>query len=351
MHFVDEVRITARAGKGGAGASHFRREKFVPRGGPDGGDGGHGGSIVLRGSLSKHTLLDLQLKPLWAAPNGEPGGTAGKTGADGSDTVIDVPLGTEVYDAASNEFLGELVEAGATLVAAQGGKGGKGNRYFKSSTNRAPTYAQPGLPGAERELLLSLKLMADVGLVGFPNAGKSTLLARLSAARPKIADYPFTTLIPQLGVVSVGDGRTFVLADIPGLIEGASEGRGLGIQFLKHLSRVRVLLILLDLTQSQALEEDAATSEDSNERFLPLVEQLRTLERELENFSPEVASRTRLVALSKVDCFSDDTLDEATRFLQDQGVDVCSFSSQTGKGLTALQEKIWAILHPSASPA
>ena len=327
MKFVDYVTVTVRSGKGGAGSAHFRREKYEPRGGPDGGDGGAGGSVVLEGDDNLYTLLDLRYNRHHFADAGEPGGGSGKSGKAGGDVVLRVPLGTVARDGATEEVLGEIVESGQRLVLAQGGRGGLGNTHFKSATNQAPRYAQPGEPGEEREVTLELKLLADVGLVGFPNAGKSTLVSALSAAKPKIADYPFTTLEPNLGMVYLGDWRSFVVADIPGLIEGASEGRGLGHQFLKHVERNAVLLFCV-----------AADAEDPGARYA-------TLLAELEAFSPHLLHKPRLVALTKMDLVGPDLADawveEARRSFPD-GVDVLPVSAVAQRGLGPLKEALWA---------
>jgi len=287
MKFVDEVRIHVAAGRGGNGAASFRREKFVPLGGPDGGDGGKGGSVVLVGDAALNTLVDFRFKRRFQAERGEDGSGAQCSGRSGEDLALRVPVGTVVHDADNGEVIGDLTRDGQRLVVARGGQGGLGNTHFKSSTNRAPRRAKPGTPGEERELRLELKLLADVGLVGLPNAGKSTLIRAVSAARPKVADYPFTTLYPSLGVVSVGLGRSFVMADIPGLIAGASEGAGLGHRFLRHLERTRLLLHVVDV--------------------LPLlghgdpVEGFQIIEQELTRYSERLAGRERWVVLNKVD--------------------------------------------------
>ncbi len=283
--FVDFAVITVAAGDGGAGSRAMRREKYVPLGGPWGGDGGKGGDVILEASRNRNTLIDFVHVRRFAGEPGAKGGTNNQTGRSGRDTRVLVPLGTMVLDAHSGERLADLTTHGQSFVAAQGGRGGRGNTHFKSSTRQAPQLAENGLPGEQRELKLEMKLLADVGLVGFPNAGKSTLLASVSAARPKIADYPFTTLIPQLGVVQVAPEQSFVLADLPGLVEGAHEGKGLGLRFLRHLERTRLLLFLLDGGRDKA----------------PLAKELKTLEAELKAYHPGLAKLPRVVAVSKAD--------------------------------------------------
>lgn len=326
MKFVDYVTVTVRSGRGGPGSAHFRREKFEPRGGPDGGDGGAGGSVVLEGDDNLYTLLDLRYNRHHFAAAGETGGGSGKSGKSADDVVLRVPLGTVARDGTTDELLGEIVEDGQRIVLAQGGRGGLGNTHFKSPTNQAPRYAQPGEPGEEREVTLELKLLADVGLVGFPNAGKSTLVSSLSAAKPKVADYPFTTLEPNLGMVYLGDWRSFVVADIPGLIEGASEGRGLGHQFLKHVERNAVLLFCV-----------AADAEDPGARYA-------TLLAELEAFSPDLLDKPRLVALTKMDLVGPDLADawvEEARSGFPDGVEVLPVSAVAQRGLDRLKEALW----------
>ena len=249
MKFIDEVTITVLAGKGGSGCVSFRREKYVPRGGPDGGDGGEGGSVIFEASERKHSLLDFRYRNLFRAETGRNGSGQNKHGRGGEDLVVETPVGTALKDPATGEIFADLTEAGTKKVAAKGGRGGKGNAHFVSSTHRTPRFAQEGQPGEERELRLELKLIADVGLVGLPNAGKSTLISVISAARPKIADYPFTTLTPNLGVVQYDDAPPFVIADVPGLIEGAHHGAGLGVRFLKHIERTRVLVHVIDVSK------------------------------------------------------------------------------------------------------
>lgn len=295
MKFVDEASIEVHAGNGGGGCVSFRREKFVPRGGPDGGDGGDGGSVILRGDDALNTMIDYRYTRKFRAENGESGKGRNCTGKAGSDLVLPVPLGTTILDEDTGEVLGDIRRDGQELVVAQGGFHGLGNTRFKSSTNRAPRQSTPGTPGESRKLRLELKVLADVGLLGLPNAGKSTFIRAVSAATPKVADYPFTTLVPNLGVVKVDAYRSFVVADIPGLIEGASEGAGLGIRFLKHLTRNRVLLHIVDL----------APLDDSDPADAAL-----SIVRELERFSPTLAARPRWLVLNKVDLLDDETAAE-----------------------------------------
>jgi len=287
MKFVDEASIRVEAGHGGAGALSFRREKFVPLGGPDGGDGGHGGSVFLIGRSGLNTLADFRHTRVFRARGGERGRGSNQTGASADDLEIAVPLGTLVRDADTEESIGEITREGERMLVARGGKGGFGNTRFKSSVNRAPRKTTPGLPGERRELALELQVLADVGLLGMPNAGKSTFLRAVSDARPKVADYPFTTLHPHLGVVRVGQERSFVVADIPGLIEGAAEGAGLGSQFLRHLSRTRILLHLVDIAPLDPEEDPAKAA--------------RAIAAELKKFSPALARRERWLVLNKVD--------------------------------------------------
>ncbi len=292
MKFVDEATIRVEAGKGGNGCVGFRREKYIPFGGPDGGDGGDGGSVYLLADSNINTLVDFRYTRRFRAQNGQPGMGRNCTGKGGEDCVIRVPVGTVVFDADTDEQIGDLVEAGERLLVAQGGHHGLGNTHFKSSTNRAPRKATPGTPGESRQLRLELKVLADVGLLGLPNAGKSTFIRAVSSARPKVADYPFTTLYPNLGVVSIEAHRSFVVADIPGLIEGAAEGAGLGIRFLKHLARTRLLLHLVDVAPFEAERDPVADA--------------RTIVAELEKYSPELASRERWLVLNKMDLLPED---------------------------------------------
>jgi len=296
MRFVDEAAIKVQAGHGGRGAVSFRREKFIPFGGPDGGDGGKGADVYLVGTQGINTLADFRYHRTFKAPNGTPGSSRDCTGAGGRDLEVPVPIGTVVTDVDTQEELGDLTTPGQRLLVAKGGKGGWGNTRFKSSTNRAPRKAMPGLPGEKRELRLELRVMADVGLLGLPNAGKSTLIRAVSAAKPKVADYPFTTLHPNLGVVAVGLHRSFVMADIPGLIEGAAEGAGLGIRFLKHLQRTRLLMHLVDIAPPDPEADPVAD--------------VRAVAKELKKFSADLATKERWLILNKVDLLPADEADQ-----------------------------------------
>ena len=320
--FVDEVRITVKAGNGGNGICSFRREMFVPRGGPDGGDGGQGGDIVMTASYRLTTLLDLRYLNHYEAEDGRAGGGSNCTGRSGEDTIITVPVGTIVYEDETREVLADFVEDGQTAIIARGGRGGKGNSNFATSVNRVPTKCTPGAPGEERVLHLELKLLADVGLVGFPNAGKSTLIAAISAARPKIADYPFTTLIPNLGVVRWGSDRSFVVADIPGLIEGAHEGKGLGIQFLRHIERTAFLLHLIDV--SEWATDDPVVS-------------FETLRRELAAYDATLTTRPFAVVPTKIDVLgTSDRLTSVQSFCRSRGYLCLPISAATNEGLDNL---------------
>jgi GTP-binding protein len=329
MKFVDEATVRVQAGNGGRGSVSFRREKFVPFGGPDGGDGGDGGSVYLRAAAGINTLADFRISRTFRAPHGEPGGSRDCTGRGGEDLYIPVPVGTVIQDADTGETLGDLTAVGDAVLVARGGKGGWGNTRFKSSRNRAPRKAGPGLPGEKRTLKLELKVIADVGLLGLPNAGKSTLIRSVSAARPKVADYPFTTLHPNLGVVSVGAHRSFVMADIPGLIEGAAEGAGLGIRFLKHLQRTRLLLHLVDIAPPDP-EADP-------------VKDARAIVSELKKFSPELAAKDRWLVLNKIDLLAAPEREarcaEIVRRLRWKGP-VLRISGATGEGTAELVQQV-----------
>lgn len=321
-NFIDYVKILCRSGKGGAGSRHFHRAKYVPKGGPDGGDGGRGGHIILKGNRNMWTLLPLRYQRHVFATDGQSGGAGRSFGKDGEDRIIEVPVGTTVFDADTGEFLTEVTEDGEEVRLLRGGKGGLGNWHFATSTNRAPRYAQPGQPAIEKAVVLELKLLGDVGLVGFPNAGKSTLLSALSAAKPKIADYPFTTMEPQLGIVSYRDGKSFVMADIPGIIEGASEGKGLGLRFLRHIERNAVLLFMVP-----------ADSADIKRDYEILLKEVR-------EFNPELADKSRVLAISKSDML-DDELREAIAQELPTDLPTVFISAVTGQGLTELKDLLW----------
>jgi GTP-binding protein len=321
---IDRARITIQAGNGGNGSASFRREKYVPKGGPDGGDGGRGGSVILEASNGLNTLQDYRYQKHYRAEDGGSGGQSRSFGRDGRDVVLKMPMGTLVYDDASGALLADLTQEGQQVVIAKGGRGGRGNVHFKSSTHRSPTFAEKGEPGEERALRLELKLLADVGLVGYPNAGKSTLLARTTAAEPRIASYPFTTLEPQLGVVTIGEGHVFVLADIPGLIEGASEGHGLGHEFLRHIERTRLLIHVVD-----------AAGTDGRD---PLADYLQ-INKELAAYSERLSGLPQLVALNKMDLpDARAAAEELTARLTADGREVFSISAATGEGVTRLMQ-------------
>ena len=323
-NFVDYVKIYCRSGNGGAGSAHLRREKFIPKGGPDGGNGGRGGHVILKGNSQMWTLLHLRYKRHIFAGNGEGGGAQQSTGADGADVIVEVPLGTIAKKENSGEILFEITDHGDEKILAKGGRGGMGNTHFKSSTNQTPRYAQPGESGLEETFILELKILADVGLVGFPNAGKSTLLSVVSAAKPKIADYPFTTLVPNLGIVPYRDDRSFVMADIPGIIEGAHEGKGLGIRFLRHIERNSILLFIIP--------------SDSNN----IKAEYEILVNELKMYNPELLDKKRLLGISKSDLIDEELKLEIRKDLPD--ISRVFFSSVTGDGINALKDMIWKIL-------
>ncbi len=321
-NFIDYVKILCRSGKGGAGSRHFYRAKYIPKGGPDGGDGGRGGHIILKGNKNMWTLLPLKYRRHIFAGNGQPGTGGRSFGKDGEDVTIEVPCGTVVFDAETGDYLCEITDDGQEIKLLKGGRGGLGNWHFKSATNRTPRYAQPGEPAIEKSVILELKLLADVGLVGFPNAGKSTLLSALSSARPKIADYPFTTMEPQLGIVSYRDNRSFVMADIPGIIEGASEGKGLGLRFLRHIERNAVLLFLVP-----------ADAPDINKEYQVLLN-------ELEKFNPQLMDKHRILAISKSDLLDEELIEEIRPTLP-QDIPTVFISAATGYGLTELKDILW----------
>ena len=332
-NFIDYVKIHCRSGKGGAGCMHLHRAKYLPKGGPDGGYGGKGGSVILRGNRNLWTLLHLKYQKHIMATDGGKGGQSRSFGKDGEDKIIEVPCGTVVYDGDTGEFICEVKEHNERVVLLKGGRGGLGNWHFRTATNQAPRYAQPGEPAQERTVIMQLKVLADVGLVGFPNAGKSTLLSVVSAAKPEIADYPFTTLTPQLGIVSYRDGRSFCMADIPGIIEGASEGKGLGLRFLRHIERNAVLLFMVP-----------ATSPDIEAEYNILLH-------ELEQYNPELLTKARILAITKCDL---PRLDEEGNELPKAnyqelkaklGIEVLPISSVAGEGIDVLKDALWTELN------
>lgn len=321
-NFVDYVKICCRSGAGGPGSVHFHRDKKTAKGGPDGGDGGHGGSIILRGNKQLWTLLHLKYRKHVIADPGEKGSSGLKTGKDGKDEILDVPLGTVARDVETDEVLFEINEDGEERVLVPGGRGGKGNNFFKTSTLQTPRFAQPGEPGLESWKILELKLLADVGLVGFPNAGKSTLLSVVSAAKPEIADYPFTTLVPNLGMVAYRDGKSFVMADIPGIIEGAHAGKGLGVRFLRHIERNSILLFMVPC-DSQDIRRD-----------------YNVLLNELEKYNPELLDKKRLLAVTKCDMLDQELLTAMKKEVP-TGLPVVFISSASGMGIQELKDEIW----------
>jgi len=325
-NFVDYVKIHCTSGNGGNGSAHFRREKYIPKGGPDGGDGGRGGHIIIRGNTQLWTLLHLKYKKHIKSGHGEHGSGALKTGAQGKDVFIDVPLGTVARDGETGEFLFEITEEGEEQILQQGGRGGLGNDHFKSATNQTPRFAQPGEKGHEGWKILELKILADVGLVGFPNAGKSTLLSSLSAAKPEIADYPFTTLRPNLGIVSYRDHRSFIMADIPGIIEGAHKGKGLGLRFLRHIERNSLLLFLIP-----------ADSDDHAKEYNILLN-------ELKKYNPELLHKDRILAVSKSDMLDDELKAEIKKELP-KDIHTLFISAVSQEGLVELKDLIWKLLN------
>ena len=327
--FIDYVKIYCRSGKGGPGSMHFHRAKYVPKGGPDGGDGGRGGHIILRGNRNLWTLLHLKYQKHIFATDGGKGGPSRSFGKDGEDKTIEVPCGTVVYNGDTGEWMCEIKEHQEEIILFRGGKGGLGNWHFRTATNQAPRYAQPGEPCMETNVILQLKVLADVGLVGFPNAGKSTLLSVVSAAKPEIADYPFTTLTPQLGIVSYRDNQSFCMADIPGIIEGAAEGRGLGLRFLRHIERNAVLLFMVPVI-----------TEDIKKEYEILLS-------ELEKYNPQLLTKARILAISKCDIADPEIdLDKLTKELSEElGISVICFSSASGTGLTELKDMLWEELN------
>jgi GTPase len=324
-NFVDYVKIYCRSGNGGPGSTHYHREKYIPRGGPDGGDGGHGGNVILRADPNYWTLLHLRFARHVFAEHGASGSGARSSGKGGKDAYIDVPVGTVAYDGDTGEFLCEVNEPGQEVVLLHGGRGGLGNWNFRTATNQTPRFSQPGEPMEERNVVMELKLLADIGLVGFPNAGKSTLLSVISAAKPKIADYPFTTLEPNLGIVPYRDGKSFVMADIPGIIEGASEGRGLGLRFLRHIERNSVLLFMIPADSNNILED------------------YQILLNELSQFNPELLDKQRILAITKSDMLDEELMREMSKDLPD--VPYIFISSIAGTGLTELKDLLWKELN------
>lgn len=328
-NFVDYVKIYCRSGKGGRGSAHMRRTKYIPNGGPDGGDGGRGGHVILRGNRNYWTLLHLRYQRHVFAGNGGNGGPNRCFGKDGDDVYVEVPCGTVVYDAENGDYICDVTEHGQEVVLLKGGRGGLGNWHFKTPTRQAPRFAQPGEPMLERTVIMELKLLADVGLVGFPNAGKSTLLSKVSAAKPKIADYPFTTLEPNLGIVPYHDGKSFVMADIPGIIEGASEGRGLGLRFLRHIERNSILLFMVPA------DADDITAEYG------------VLMNEITNFNPDLLDKHRVLAITKSDMLDTELMDEIEKSLPD--VPHIFISSFTGLGLQQLKDMLWRELNEESN--
>lgn len=325
-NFIDYVKIYCRSGKGGKGSTHFHREKFIPKGGPDGGDGGRGGHIILKGNKNYWTLLHLKYAKHIFAGDGGDGGASRSFGKDGADKIIEVPCGTVVYDADTGEFLCDVTEDQQEIILIKGGRGGLGNWHFRTATNQTPRFSQPGEPRVERNIIMQLKVLADVGLVGFPNAGKSTLLSVVSAAKPEIADYPFTTLVPNLGIVSYRDNQSFCMADIPGIIEGASEGKGLGLRFLRHIERNAILLFLIP-----------ADSDDIKKEYEILLN-------ELKQYNPELLEKQRILAVTKCDMLDEELL-EATKPTLPDDLPSVFISSVSGLGIEQLKDLIWNELH------
>lgn len=331
QNFVDYVKICCRSGAGGAGSAHFHRDRFNPRGGPDGGDGGRGGHIILRGNRNTWTLLHLKYRKHVIATDGKPGGASTSTGANGKDIILDVPLGTVAKDAETGEIHFEITQHGEEKILTEGGRGGLGNDHFKTATNQAPEYAQPGEPGREEWKILELKVLADVGLVGFPNAGKSTLVSALSAARPKIADYPFTTLVPQLGFVQYRGHQSFVIADIPGIIEDAHKGRGLGLRFLRHIERNSTLLFMVP-----------CTTENIQKEYEILLNELR-------QYNPELLDKPRVLAVTKCDLIDGEIIEMLKTELP-QGIPAVFISAVAEQGLEELKDVLWNTMNPRQEP-
>jgi GTP-binding protein len=327
MQFIDEARISVKAGDGGNGCISFRQEKYVPKGGPDGGNGARGGSVIIRADRQLNTLLDFKYKRSYRAERGENGRGKDQGGKSGKDQIVKVPCGTLVRDAAKGKIIIDMLNDGDEFVIAQGGKGGRGNGEFATPTNQAPRFAEPGTLGEERELILELKLLADVGLVGFPNAGKSTLISVISAAKPKIADYPFTTLVPNLGLVRYTEGKSFVVADIPGLIEGAHEGKGLGIQFIRHIERTKVLVFLIE-----------SISEDPKKDYQILLN-------ELVSFNSAIAKKKKIIALTKIDIADEEHRKKLKKIKFGRGVVTMPISAVAGEGIRELLDEMWKLLN------
>ncbi|MFC1883985.1 GTPase ObgE [Thermodesulfobacteriota bacterium] len=329
MGFLDEATITARSGDGGRGCVSFRRERFIPKGGPDGGEGGDGGGIILKASRRTHTLTYYSSQKNFKARNGGPGKGNNCSGKNGADRILEVPIGTEIFNADSGELLADIIDEKQEILLIPGGKGGKGNRHFTTSTNRAPRYAQPGLPGEEIKLRLSLKFLADIGLVGLPNSGKSTLLSKLSMANPKIGDYPFTTLVPNLGVMNIKGEKSIVIADIPGLIEGASKGAGLGLRFLKHIERTSLLFHLLDITYPAEPGKD-------------ILEDYYIVREEIEEFNPELGKKPHMVIINKIDLYNSKNRnpEDIKKSLKELGIKSFTISALKGQGLEKIKEII-----------
>ena len=331
-NFTDYVKVFVTSGNGGKGSVHLHKEKFIAKGGPDGGDGGRGGHIIIRGNKNLWTLIHFKFQKHFRAGHGGDGGRSRSTGADGQDVYLDVPLGTIVKDVITNEVLFEITFDKEEVIVLKGGKGGLGNWHFRSATNQTPRYAQPGIPGEEKEILLELKVLADVGLVGFPNAGKSTLLSAITSAKPKIGDYPFTTLKPNLGIVQYRDFQSFVIADIPGIIEGASEGKGLGHYFLRHIERNSILLFLIPVDSKNIIDE------------------YHILLNELKKYNPQLLDKERIIAISKTDMLDDELQNAIEKEIQNAHLDIpyLFISSVAQKGLVELKDKLWHLLQKSS---
>jgi obg family GTPase cgtA len=331
-NFTDYVKVFVTSGNGGKGSVHLHKEKFIAKGGPDGGDGGRGGHIIIRGNKNLWTLIHFKFQKHFRAGHGGDGGRSRSTGADGQDVYLDVPLGTIVKDVITNEVLFEITFDKEEVIVLKGGKGGLGNWHFRSATNQTPRYAQPGIPGEEKEILLELKVLADVGLVGFPNAGKSTLLSAITSAKPKIGDYPFTTLKPNLGIVQYRDFQSFVIADIPGIIEGASEGKGLGHYFLRHIERNSILLFLIPADSKNIIDE------------------YHILLNELKKYNPQLLDKERIIAISKTDMLDDELQNAIEKEIRNANLDIpyLFISSVAQKGLVELKDKLWHLLQKSS---